>query len=535
MGAATVYHILRADLRLDRLTELADARRGEFPVDTIPIQARPPRGGRDRGDAERHALPSPAGPWPVTSEVLTRAYRTRDVTPLLIAKRAIAGARDLAARRPSVGPILDFCEADAMRDAELATARYGEGRAHGPLDGVPVVIKEEMSVRGLPRKSGTRFVDATPCAEDGTVVERLREAGAIVLGTTHMTEYGMTPTGVNPHRTMPRNPHATDRIAGGSSTGSGVAVATGVAPMSIGCDGGGSIRTPAAINGVFGIKPTWGRVSRWGDTAVGSVAHVGPLGASSIDLARILEVISGPDPKDTQTLAQKPLGALIPALRRGVRGLVIGLPEGEWRDADATVARACRDAIQALEREGAEVVPVEIEMLQYASAIGMGVIGVEAFASLRSEWRDHADDMSHDLQISLSALSRVSAAEYGDGTRLRSGLRQEVAEAFKRIDLLALPTHPKTAARVTDEEMKTGFIDSTVLSALCRYVFLANLTGLPALSCPVGLDPDGLPIGLQLVGDAWDEATPLAASAHLERLGVSKAVRPGAAIDVLGT
>ena len=141
--------------------------------------------------------------------------------------------------------------------------------------------------------------------------------------------------------------------------------------------------------------------------------------------------------------------------------------------------------------------------------------------------------MSPDLQISLSALGRMSAAEYGDAMRLRVGLRQEVAEAFRRIDLLALPTHPKTAARVTDEEMKTGFVDSTVLGALCRYVFLANLTGLPALTCPVGKDPDGLPIGLQLVGDAWDEATPLAASAHLERLGVSKAVRPGVAIDVI--
>jgi aspartyl-tRNA(Asn)/glutamyl-tRNA(Gln) amidotransferase subunit A len=288
------------------------------------------------------------------------------------------------------------------------------------------------------------------------------------------------------------------------------------------------------MNGVFGIKPTWGRVSRWGDTAVGSVSHVGPLGASSIDLARILEVIAGPDPRDSQTLAQPPMTSLVPALRRGVRGLVIGLPEGEWRDADPSVATACREALRALEREGAAVVPVEIEMLPFAAAIGFGVIGVEALASLRSEWRDHADDMSPDLQISLAALGRMSASEYGDASRLRVGLRHEVAEAFQRIDLLALPTQPKTAPRVTDEEMKTGFVDSSVLDALCRYVFLANLTGLPALSCPVGLDPEGLPIGVQLVGDAWDEATTLAASAHLERIGVAKAVRPGVAVDVIG-
>ncbi len=530
VGAAAIYRLLRGDLRLDRLAALADARRGEFPLDSVPIQARPPR--HADADGERHPLP-PGGPWPVTCDVLTRAYRARDLTPLTVAKRAIAGARELGARKPSVGPILDYCEGDALRDAGLATARYAEGRALGPLDGVPVVFKEEMSVRGLPRLSGTRFVDPSPCAEDGTAVARLREAGAIVLGTTPMTEYGMTPTGANPHRTMPRNPHSTDRFAGGSSTGSGVAVATGIAPIALGCDGGGSIRTPACINGVFGIKPTWGRVSRWGDTAAGSVSHVGPLGASSLDLARILEVISGPDPQDTQTLSQPEMTSLLPALRRGVRGLVIGLPESEWRDADAPVAAACRDALRALEREGAEIVPVELELLPYAPAIGFAVIGVEALASLRAEWRDHADDMSHDLQVSLSALGRVSAAEYGDAARLRSGLRKDVAEVFRRIDLLALPTQPRTAARVTDEEMKTGFVDSGVLDALCRFVFLANLTGLPALSCPVGLDADKLPIGLQLVGDAWDEATTLAASAHLERLGVSRSLRPGAAIDVL--
>ncbi len=537
MGAATVYHILRGDLRIDQLAGLADARRGEFPVDTIPLQGRPPRGARESrntgGEGERHALPASTA-WPVTSEALTRAYRARDVTPLLVVRRAIDGARELGTRRPSVGPILDFCEGDAMREAEIATARYAEGRARGPLDGVPVVIKEEMSVQGLPRRSGTCFVDPAPCEKDGTVVARLREAGAIVLGTTPMTEYGMTPTGANPHRVMPRNPHATDRLAGGSSTGSGVAVATGVAPISIGCDGGGSIRTPAAVNGVFGIKPTWGRVSRWGDTAVGSVSHVGPLGASTVDLARILEVISGPDPRDPQTLSQSTLGTLVPALRRGVRKLVIGVPEREWRDADGPVAAACRDALRALERGGAEIVPVEIELLPYAPAIGFGVIGVEALASLRAEWRDHADEMSPDLQISLGALGRVSASDYGDAVRLRAGLRKDVAEAFQRIDLLALPTHPRTAARVTDDEMKTGFVDSGVLDALCRFVFLANLTGLPALSCPVGLCPDGLPIGLQLVGDAWDEATVLAASAHLERVGASKAVRPGASVDVLG-
>jgi aspartyl-tRNA(Asn)/glutamyl-tRNA(Gln) amidotransferase subunit A len=524
-----MYRILRSDLHIDELPRLADVLRGDLPLDTRPIMARPPR---DRGPlADKLALPK-GDEWPTTSAALTRAYASGEATPLQIAKRALRGARRLAERKPSVGPILDFNDADALREAELATARYREGRALGPLDGVPVVLKEEMAVRGLPRRSGTRFVDSSPCTEDATVVTRLRAAGAVVLGTTPMTEYGMTPTGANPHRVMPRNPHATDHLAGGSSTGSGVAVATGVTPVAIGCDGGGSIRIPAATNGVFGIKPTWGRVSRWGDTAAGSVAHVGPLGASSLDLALALDVIAGADPRDPETMGQPTVKTFVSALARGVRGLVVGLPEGEWRDADASVALACHEALRLLERDGARVVPVEIEIARHAPAIGYATIGVEALALLRAEWRDHKVDMSEDLQITFHTLERVRASEYTDAQRLRAGLRRDVAKAFETIDVLALPTLAKTAARVSEGDMKSGFLDSVAISAACRYNFLGNLTGLPALSCPVGLDADRLPIGLQLVGDAWDEATTLAASAHLERIGVAKAVRPSVSVSV---
>lgn len=529
LGARGIYRILRGDLHIDELGGLPDGMRDDIPLDTLPIGARPPRVG---GGVE-HRVPPPL-PWPTTSDALRGAYEARTRNVLEIVQRAISLARRLAEQSPSVGPILDFCEADAMRDAELATARYREGRPRGPLDGVPFVVKEEMSVRGLPRRIGTTFEDPSPCVEDGTVVGRLRDAGAIVLGTTPMTEYGMTPTGANPHRVMPRNPHATDRLAGGSSTGSGVAVATGLAPIAVGCDGGGSIRIPAATNGVFGIKPTWGRVSRWGDMAVGSVAHVGPLGASSLDLAYILGVIQGPDPRDPQTLAQPPMGDPVRAIARGVRGLVIGLPETEWSDAEGSVTSACRVALRELERDGAKIVPVEIEMARYAPAIGYVTIGVESLALLRTEWRDHADEMSWDLQVSLAALGCMSASDYADALRLRAGLRKQMAHAFESIDVLALPTLARTAARVTDDEMKSGFLDSVAIAAACRFNFLANLTGHPALSCPVGLDQERLPIGLQLVGDVWDEPTLLAASAQLERAGAAKAERPSVFVDLLG-
>jgi Asp-tRNA(Asn)/Glu-tRNA(Gln) amidotransferase A subunit family amidase len=335
---------------------------------------------------------------------------------------------------------------------------------------------------------------------------------------------------------MPRNPHATDCVAGGSSTGSGVAVATGLVPFALGADGGGSIRIPAALTGIYGIKPTWGRVSRYGDTSTETVAHLGPLASSTLDLARALEAMGPADPRDSQTDGAPaiPVGSLERALGRGVKGLRIGVVEREWRDADRGVSKACEDALHALERSGAKLVDVQIPLARFAQAIGYVTIGGEVRASLTAEWRDHSREMSDDLQVTLAAIQTLSAAEYLDAQRLRTGLRREVRRALEEVDLLALPTTASTAPAATEAEMASGFIDTTALDALCRFTFLANLTGLPAGSVPVGKDARGLPIGFQLVGDAWDEAAVLAGMAELERRGVAKVERPKVAVDVLG-
>jgi aspartyl-tRNA(Asn)/glutamyl-tRNA(Gln) amidotransferase subunit A len=449
------------------------------------------------------------------------------VSPREVVRRAIDEARRLGDLSPTVGPILDYAEEAALAEAAESERRWREGNPR-LLEGVPWAIKEQMAVRGLPRRTGTAFLDPSPCAEDGTAVARARAVGAIAIGTTPMTELGMTPTGANAKRAMPRNPHGVEHLAGGSSTGSGVAVATGLVPFALGADGGGSIRIPAAINGVFGIKPTWGRVSRSGDHATGSVAHVGPLAASSVDLAHILEVVSGHDPADPQTFAapRREAGSFVEGLTRGVRGLVIGVPEREWADASEPVQRAGRAALKALEHEGAELVPIALELAAYAAPIGYVIIAAEARATLRAEWRDHGDEMGDDLQVSFAALDAFGALEYLDVCRLRTGLRRELARAFRTIDLLALPSTVASAARVTEAEMRGGFLDTKVVDGLCRFMFLGNLTGLPALSAPVGCDAYGLPVGLQLVGDAWDEATLFAAAGHLERLGIAVPRRP---------
>jgi aspartyl-tRNA(Asn)/glutamyl-tRNA(Gln) amidotransferase subunit A len=521
-GASLLFSIARRDMRLGDLEKLPPSAFGEVGLDNRPIAGRTPRGT----SSSPLALPA-TPPWSGTSATLNESYASGKTTPTEVVRSAFARARELGARKPSVGPLLDCREEAALKEAAAATERWRSRAPIGPLDGVPIAIKEEMSVAGLPVRAGSDLTDATPAAGDGTCVARLRAAGAIVLGTTMMTEYGMTPLGFNPKRVMPRNPHGVDRLAGGSSTGSGVAVATGVVPVALGADGGGSIRIPSALCGVFGIKPTWGRVSRTGDVLSGSVGHLGPIASSTLDLARFLEVASGFDPADSQTefAPARVAGSFVSALTRGVAGLRVGVEQSEWGDASAEVANAGRAALRALEAEGAVLVDVRMELARYAAPIGYLTISLEALAA-HWELLQKGASFNADLAISHAVMERSTAIEYVQAQRLRSQLRRELATVLRDVDVLALPTTVNTAPKVTDAAFDGGFLDARAVDAVCRFNFLGNLTGLPALSAPVGVDGNSLPIGLQFVGDAWDEATVLAVGAHLERLGVAVARQP---------
>jgi Asp-tRNA(Asn)/Glu-tRNA(Gln) amidotransferase A subunit family amidase len=520
-GASLLYRFSRGEMRIGELARVPPTLLGELPVDNRPVAGRPPR---EVGGA---GLPLPPSPWSGTSAALTDAYKAGTTTPTRAVEEAFAKARALAMRKPSCGPILDAREGAARVEAAASTERWRTGRALGPLDGVPTVVKEQTAVEGLPTRGGSDLGDAALAARDATCVARLRAAGAVVLGTTMMTEYGMTPLGFNPKRVMPRNPHAQGHVAGGSSTGSSVAVATGVVPFAFGGDGGGSIRIPSALCGVFGIKPTWGRISRTGDIFAGTVGHLGPIASSTLDLARFLEAASGFDPEDLQTELAPPRaeGSFVAAVARGVRGLRIGVDASEWADASSDVARAGRAALQVLASEGAVLVDVHLALARYAAPVGYLTISLEALASQLDLFEAGAA-FNPDLAISHATLARASAVEFGRAERVRTGLRREVANVLKDVDVLALPTTATTAPAVTDAEFDGSFLDARAVDAMCRFNFLGNLTGLPALSAPVGVDPGGLPIGLQIVGDAWDEATVLAVGAHLERIGAASARRP---------
>lgn len=524
--------LLRVDLGIERARSLPATLRGDLPLTTAPLRARAEHGRA----SEELGAPQPLG-LPRSAAALHAAFRRGSHDPVIVAERALASARALANRSPSLGPLLAYDD-DSARSAALASReRFRAGAPLGPLDGVPIAIKEEVHQRGLRARLGTSFLPHDSGCVDAPAVARLRDAGAVIIGQTPMTEFGLSPLGSNPHRRMPRNPHDATRLAGGSSTGSAVAVATGVTPVSLGCDGGGSIRIPAALCGVFGLKPTFGRIPALGlGMGATSVVHLGPLGVSSAELATFVEACSGAHEGDPISALAPPLdpGELSRALGRGVRGLRIGVAEAEWGVAEADISRACRAALAELEKAGAELVPVRLPTAEHAGAIGYLTLGIEAHAVMKELRQQHIDAMGPDVQLVLSGIDTFKPDDYIDGQRLRQGLRREVAEVLRDVDLLALPSTGQSAPRVSEEEARSGFVDPPLLDAMCRYAFLANLTGLPAASIPVGSDRDGMPVGLQLIGDAWDEACVLQAAAMLERLGVARTLASDAAVDLLG-
>jgi aspartyl-tRNA(Asn)/glutamyl-tRNA(Gln) amidotransferase subunit A len=525
--------LLRADLGIDRARALGPGARADLPLTQAPLRA---RASHERASAEL-PLPQHLG-LPRSAAALQAAYRRGSHDPVQVAERALQAARALSNQAPTLGPLSAYDDESAHAAALESRERFRRGEPLSALDGVPIAIKEEVHQRGIRARLGTSFLAHDARSVDAVAVARLRAAGAIVVGQTPMTEFGLSPLGANPHRRMPRNPHDRTRLAGGSSTGSAVAVATGVTPLSLGCDGGGSVRIPAALCGVFGLKPTFGRVPAVGMGLPGatSVVHLGPLGVSTSELSSFVELASGADAGDAISGLAPAFapGELTRALGRGVRGLKIGVDEDEWAAAPSELAEPCREALRALEREGAELVSVTIPNAAHAAAIGYLTIGIEAFSALRELRREHLDQMGPDVQLFICGIETFKPDDYVDGQRLRQALRRSVADVLGHVDLLALPSVARPAPQVTDDEARHGFVDPPLLDGMCRYAFLANLTGLPAASVPVGTDREGMPIGLQLLGDAWDEACVLQAAAALERVGVARALPSESTVDLLG-
>jgi aspartyl-tRNA(Asn)/glutamyl-tRNA(Gln) amidotransferase subunit A len=528
-----VRALAREALGVARLGDLPEHLRAPLPVDPRPLSL---RGSPRRWATESLPLPTPPRRALRTVGELHAAYLRGELLPREVAARAraelVRRVQALHGDAELYASLVSEAEQEAAAREADASLRAGARRA---LDGVPMLIKDVLDMRGLPTRMGAPFVVAA-AASDATVVARLHASGAILLGKATMTELGISPLGASGHQRLPHNPHAPGRAAGGSSTGSAVAVALGIVPLSSGSDAGGSVRVPASLCGVFGLKPTFGRVSRVGEALGGSVNHVGALGVCARDLALFLDAVaSTSDPEDVHTgwvgpPAAEGFGA---RLGDGVRGLRIGVDEADWLDVDPAIARACRDALAALERDGATLVPVHVPLGRHAAALGVATVGAEGAALSRTLAAELAAQLSDDVRLAMRVGGDLSAGEYLDLQRLRGGLARQLAQVLTQVDVLASATVATSAPRLPQRATDGGAADGDMVAALCRQTFAANLAGLPAGTVPVGVDGDGVPIGLHLVGDAGDEAGVLAVMAHLERLGFTARCAPGA-LDLLG-
>jgi len=446
---------------------------------------------------------APAGFHAPTCEDYVEAYRSGRTTPEEVAGRALAAIEASDRAEPPLRAFVSVRPDDVRASAQASAERWRAGRPVGPLDGVPIAVKDELDVAGHPTRVGTSFLGADAATADSTAAARLRAAGALILGKAGMHEIGIGVTGFNPHHGTARNPHAPGHYTGGSSSGPASAVAAGLCPAALAADAGGSIRIPAGLCGVVGLKPTYGRVSSQGSAPLAwSLDHYGPIAVSARDAALCYSLLAGPDPLDPTTRAQPPV--TLEALEAAdLSGLTLGVFTPWFEDAQPAVVRVCRGLLDRLVERGARLAEVEVPELRAAQLAQLVLVASEMAAATE---RYPRRGFGLDVRANLALARGFTARDYLKAQRVRGRAMRSLAAVFERVDALVTPATAISAPPIRPDVLPRGESDLTALTALMRFAFLANLTGHPAISFPAGYDDAGLPVGLQAIGRPWDEA-----------------------------
>jgi aspartyl-tRNA(Asn)/glutamyl-tRNA(Gln) amidotransferase subunit A len=435
-----------------------------------------------------------------------RGVRARRVSPVDLVQAALARIRATDDRLRSY---ITVFEEQALQVAKAAEIMISAGHDLGPLHGIPIALKDNIALRGTRTTAGSKVLgDWLPDA-DATIAARLRRAGAIFIGKTNMHEFAWGGTSANPHYGAVRNPWNTERFPAGSSGGSGVAVAARSCFAAIGTDTGGSIRLPSAINGVAGIRPTYGRVSNHGIVPLAwSMDTAGPMARTVEDCALMFGAMAGHDPQDPTTAA-RPCADYIAGLGDGVRGLRIGVVPGYFfHHLQKPVHDAVQAALSTFEQLGAQLIDIEIENIHGNISAQLTIESAEP-STYHQRWlRERPQDYGDDVRTLLEVGELLLATHYLQAQRYRTLLRNEFMDAFRKVDVFVCPTLPFTATPMgaTTVVIENG-VEEDMLSAIMQFTGVASLTGLPALNVPCGFDGDGLPIGMQLIGRPFDEAT----------------------------
>jgi len=434
------------------------------------------------------------------------AYRKQQTTPDEVAEKIINAIDRSNQGKTPVNAIINWIAEDISKQASESARRFKKGNPRGILDGVPVAVKDEMDAIPYSTSVGTQIYGKdNSAAEDSTVVARLRSAGAIIIGKANMHEIGIGVTGQNAHFGVCRNPYQLDYHTGGSSSGSAAAVAAGLCPLAIGADGGGSIRIPAALCGVTGLKATWSRISEWGAAPIcWSVGHLGPIGATVNDIALGYTLMAGADTKDDNTLEQ-PLVHLKDYQNNDLKKLRIGVYTPWFEHASKEVVDQCYEAIKILQQHGATRHEITIHQLDVQRISHAVTIAGEMLAGVDEVYRNNPARFGLDTRINLALATTFTARDYIKAQQIRTLAIREFHQAFDDVDVIITPSSAITAPKINERAQPAGESNLSVLTEIMRFATPGNMTGLPAVTVTAGYDNKGLPIGVQLMGRPWEE------------------------------
>lgn len=455
----------------------------------------------------------------MTARDYARAYRDGSRTPDDVADAALKAVRQAQQKRRPFDAFVTLDEQDVRQQAAASTQRFADNDPLGPLDGILIAIKDEFDVKGYRTSVGTTFRGKVRATQDAAAVARLREAGAIIFGKTSMHEIGFGGTGINARHITARNPHDLGRCAGGSSSGSAAAVAAGICPLALGSDAGGSVRIPAAFCGIYGLKPTFGRIpSAGGALLAWSLDHLGPLGASVDDLALFYDATVGAHPDDENTrAAPRPVnvGPLHPPKLDTLR---VAWSAKMGKAAQAPIPHLFSTAKAQLQEHGAHLEERAIPHIRQAQRVGFVTLASEAAASQRDWLTKYRDQYNWDTRLLLAIGARISSQQYLHAQRVRTIIRNEFFKIFEEFDYFITPTTGLVAPEITKASLDTGEVNSRINEFVSRYTFLGNVTGFPSVTIPCGSDSNGMPAGLMIYGAPWKEKELLNAAASFDQV-----------------
>ncbi|MDP6320340.1 MAG: amidase [SAR324 cluster bacterium] len=443
---------------------------------------------------------------PETAFDFHRAYLEGKTTPTDVALRLLDIVRSIEESAVPLRPFIAWKERELMQQARASTERYESGESLGILDGVPISVKDELDMTPFPTMVGTKFYNTQPPAEDATSVSRLRSAGALMVGKTNMHEIGLGVTGLNIPCGTTRNPHHLDHYPGGSSSGSAAAVAAGLSPIALGLDGGGSIRIPASLCGVVGLKTTWGRISSAGAAPLSwSVSTVGPIASSVDDAALAYSYLAGPDIRQGLTQNQPPVD-LQDYNDANLKGVKLGIFSAWFKHASVDIVQNCEHMLDAFKAQGATIEEVEIPELNEVRIAHAVTVLTEMLTSLQPYFKLFRQPFGLDVLLNLTLAKEFKGSDYVKAQRIRAELIRNITQIFQRVDAIVSPSTACTAPPILPDALINGESDLSTLTELMRYAPEANIGGFPAISFPVGYDAKGLPVGMQIMGRPWEES-----------------------------